>query len=337
MKSEKKLNSYYLYFVNVIKKNSFNDEEILRELKDKFPDIHGEFITEIGRHYEFKSIIIPIEDGICYAIPLQTPDEILLENNIIESMGERLINSEHKWVLPPFIENYNVVKLMETEHGIKAEKLLGSIYNPFYIARQLLGTYQKIPEFVSHILLINEAVESFFSKHTASSITLLLTIIEGISREYCENNNIHFDNIGSTDAFKAVIRNRKQVWRDKVLFQIYKVKKFLKLPKDYYDETFLRRIDEGMDLLISYENYGIDYLYKSNSEHPLNRHSILHGVNKEYYTPTNFYRLFSCLEVLAFSISLNPFYYSADDFDEYKNLGQKFIKTIHFSENNAEA
>ncbi|MFJ8088777.1 hypothetical protein ACIQ7N_11295 [Lysinibacillus sp. NPDC095746] len=183
------------------------------------------------------------------------------------------------------------------------------------------GTYSKIPEFKSHLHLIIQAIEGFYINHIAASITLLLTVIEGIAREYCDNNSIKYNSSGSTSAFKAVLKNQKTIWCNEILFE----KKY-KLPGDYHEDVFLRRIDEGMDILISYEKYGLEYLYKSNSEHPLNRHSILHGVNKNFYIDINFYRLFSCLEALAFAISLNPFYYGADTPEEAIELLMRFEK-----------
>lgn len=319
---QKSINRYYHFYKNVLKAKYVN-EELIAKMKEKF-GLPSECISikQLGRHHHFDCIVIS-ENGVLLAIPLESKDEILQRHNIRLSLGESLFET-HQWVLPPFVPMGAVRQLAITPLGNKSTQLFEKIYSPVNIVRQLKGTYSKIPEFKSHLQLIIQAIESFYINHVAASITLLLTVIEGISREYCDNNTIKYNPSGSTSAFKEVMKNQKNVWCSKVLFE----SKYI-LPGDYLEDEFLRRVDEGMDILISYEKYGLEYLYKSNSEHPLNRHSILHGVNKNFYIDINFYRLYSCLEALAFAVSLNPFYYGAEAPEEALELLMRFEKLRH--------
>ncbi|MGE1118327.1 hypothetical protein [Bacillus altitudinis] len=299
------INDYYQYYRNLLK-DKYSKDELLGRMQKRFGLPPGNItIGTIGRQVNFDCLLITEEDKLL-AIPLKSTKGILVNKNIKLSLGENLFKT-HQWVLPPFVPMGKVKKLASTPLSNDALLLFKEIYSTEVIVRQLKGTYSRIQEFKSHESLIVESIECFYSKHVAASITLMLTIIEGISREYCDNNRIKYNKAGATSAFKAIMKNQKNVWLNKILL----VDKYI-LPSDYLEETFLRRIDEGMDLLITYEQYGLEYLYKSNSNHPLNRHSILHGTNKSFYIDINFYRLFSCLEALAFAISLNPFYYSVD-------------------------
>ncbi|MBD8522309.1 hypothetical protein [Lysinibacillus fusiformis] len=316
------INRYYLYYTHALK-DKHTHEELTSKLKEKF-GLSSECISikQLGRHRHFDSIIISGND-ILFAIPLESKDEILERYNVKLSLGESLFET-HQWILPPFVAKKDVLKLALTPIGQEALELFEKIYSTEVIVRQIKGTYIKIPEFKSYIHLIIEAIESYYLAHIASSITLLLTVIEGISREFCDNNLIKYNKSGSTSAFQSVMKNQKLLWRNKVLF-----KDKYTLPADYYDDLFLRRVDEGMDLLITYENYGLEYLYKSNSKHPLNRHTILHGTNKSFFIDINFYRLYSCLEALAFAVSLNPFYYGAEESGEALELLMRFEKLRH--------
>ncbi|MEE6451720.1 hypothetical protein RAH41_14185 [Gottfriedia acidiceleris] len=316
---QKLLNKYYLFYTHVLK-DKYSQEEVINKMKKEFNLPSDSIdIKQLGRHHYFNCVVIYDKAGLL-TIPLDSKEQILQRNNIKISLGEQLIES-HEWILPPFVPMGEVIELSLTPLGDQALNIFRKIYSPEIIVRQLKGTYYKIPEFKSHIKLITQAVESYYINHIAAAITLLLTVIEGIAREFCDNNLIEYNKSGSTSAFKEVMKNRKVIWRDKVLFE----NKYI-LPNDYLDDLFLRRIDEGLDLLISYEKYGLEYLYKSNSEHPLNRHSILHGANNNYYIDINFYRLFSCLEALAFAVSLNPFSYDVENTEEAVQLLIKFNK-----------
>ncbi|PPQ47381.1 hypothetical protein C5G87_18905 [Paenibacillus peoriae] len=326
----KSINKYYLYYKNVLK-DKYSTGEILTNIQGYFQP-ESVYTKKIGRHHYFDSIIIP-EDGELLAIPLDSKEEILKRNNIKISTGERLFNN-HQWVLPPFVPMGQIIELTQTPIGEKALELFEAMYPIEVIVRQIKGTYQRITEIKSHIQLITQAVESYLMNHVASSITLLLTVIEGIAREYCDNHSISYNKSGSTSAFEAVLKTGKIKWRDSILFYDHESKQRLILPDDYLNDTFLRRIDEGMDLLISYESYGLDYLYKSNSNHPLNRHSILHGTNKSFYIDINFYRLFTCLEALAFAVSLDPFSYNVEYLDDGIELLVRFEKLKTFQEFN---
>ncbi|MFJ5788999.1 hypothetical protein ACIP9G_02835 [Lysinibacillus sp. NPDC093197] len=315
----KKNSPYYHYYNNVLKGKTDNSH-LIKKMTERF-DIPEEniMLQDLGRHCKFLSMVI-CNSEVKYAIPLESKNEILQNIKNDFSTGEDL-REKHQLILPPFVANKDVHRILQTDISSLLE-VLEDIYCEKRFAMQITGTYTRIPEFKDYLHLIKESIESFYFNNIAAAITLLLTVIEGISREFCEVNKIYYDKNGSSSSFKAVMKNQKQNWINKVLF--YSVDE---VPSDYIeDETFLRRIDEGMDLLISYETYGLNFLYKSKSEYPLNRHSILHGVNKIFYTKINYYRLFMCIEALAFAVSLNPFSYNADDVVIESKLIIKFNK-----------
>ncbi|MDG0789960.1 hypothetical protein OMP38_03150 [Cohnella ginsengisoli] len=202
------------------------------------------------------------------------------------------------------------------------EQLCRSTYNNGYFASQLTSTYQEIPLFVTNLSLIEESIECFILGKLAASITLLLTIIEGIARDFCELHNLQFNKHGSISAFDTAVKYGKSVWREKILLIGHQSK--LILPEDYLNDEILRTVDEVMDMFISFERYGLNYLYKSQSNFTLNRHSILHGYNKDYYKPINFYRLYSCLEMLAVVVSYKFMPSDPNDLAKFTSKLQKF-------------
>ncbi|WP_410989596.1 hypothetical protein [Bacillus cereus] len=315
MNNDKVLNSYYGYYKGVLKEKSLSEEQVLSEMKDRFNNLQDIKIAEWGRTLELKGILIPKDETHSYIIPLKTSAEII--SMVGETLGENLLR-EHNWVIPPYIQKRIIYDLLKKKQQNDVAGLFKETYTPAYFTSQLTSTYKNITLFNNHLSLINEAIECFFNKHIAAAITLLLTIIEGIAREYCNQNNLSYAIKGSSSPFETVLKHGKKQWRDNVLLYNYKERKKLIIPSDYVLDNLVRRIDEAMDMFISFETYGLDYLYKSDSDHTLNRHSILHGINKEYFIPINFYRLFSFLEMLAVVVSLDPMPKDCKDEEAFK-------------------
>lgn len=315
--NNKKLNSYYLYYKQVLKNKCYSEENLILEMKKRFGDSLKIRIGTWGRTTQQNSININIDDKSEYVIPLHSPEEILA--NTRRTLGQEL--EAFHWVIPPYIQMWIIGEMISTSFP-DLEQLCRSTYNNGYFASQLTSTYQEIPLFVTNLSLIEESIECFILGKLAASITLLLTIIEGIARDFCELHNLQFNKHGSISAFDTAVKYGKSVWREKILLIGHQSK--LILPEDYLNDEILRTVDEVMDMFISFERYGLNYLYKSQSNFTLNRHSILHGYNKDYYKPINFYRLYSCLEMLAVVVSYKFMPSDPNDLAKFTSKLQKF-------------
>lgn len=321
--SDKKLNSYYLYYKNVLKKKNLTPSQLIQEIKQRFSEELDIKMSQWGRTSTYDCIEIKLEEHLAYVIPLLSSEEILEGGT---TLGQRL--GEHTWVFPPYIQMQYIRKILATENEEELENLCDFIYSSSYFASQLTSTYLSIDLFKDKISLIEEAIDCFVLRKTAASITLLLTIIEGIAREFCDIKNLNFERRGSISAFNTILNYRKEEWRDNILLSCFKSHRKILLPNDYHNYEILRKIDEAMDMFVSFEKYGINYLYKSDSTFSLNRHSILHGTNNNYWSALNFYRLFSCLEMLAVVISSN--FMPTTDQEIRKNRKYEWLKKTNF-------
>ncbi|MHA6529329.1 hypothetical protein [Paenibacillus sp. BAC0078] len=320
--SDKLLNSYYQYFNNVLKRESFTDEQMVQKMQSRFNDELDIKISSWGRTSTYKSLEIKKNEKFDYVIPMLTPSEIISQK---ATLGQKL-REDYQWVLPPYIQMRIIYEMIKKKELDDLEILYNSTYNTDYFASQLTSTYRDADLIKGYMSLIEESIECFLFKKYAGAITLLLTVVEGISREFCDSVQVSYNKQGSSSAFCGAIKYRKEQWKENVLFK--KGNKQIILPSDYYNDEVLIKIDEAMDMFVSFERYGVDYLYKSSTNYSLNRHSILHGVNKDYYIPINFYRLFSCLEMLVLVVS-NKFV--AKDIEDYE-ITYKLFKRFSFIE-----
>ncbi|WP_240416806.1 hypothetical protein [Paenibacillus periandrae] len=313
------LNSYYLYYTSVLKDRNLSEDQLILEMKKRFIDITMIGIRDWGRTTRFQSINIRKDDRVEYIIPLQSPKE-MLEYHM--TLGERFL--KQKWVFPPFITMGTIYRIISENEVEDVDILYKSIYETKYFASQLTSTYRKIKLFSNYLYLIEEAIDCFLLGKNAGAITLLLTIIEGIARDFCESHSLPYNKQGSTSAFETAVRYRKENWRDNFLLFEYQNNLKQIIPDDYMVDEILVKVDEAMDMFVSFEKYGLDYLYKSGSDFTLNRHSILHGFNRDYYISINFFRLFSCLEMLAVVVSNNFMAKDIDDYNETLRILNKF-------------
>ncbi len=321
--TDKILNSYYQYYNNVLKQESFTDEQVIKKMQTRFNNELEIKISNWGRTSAYKTMEIKKNEHSDYVIPMLTPNEIISQN---ATLGQKL-REDYQWVLPPYIQMRIIYEMFEKKELDDLEILYNSTYNTGYFASQLTTNYSDSDLIKSYMSLIEESIECFLFKKYAGAITLLFTIIEGISREFCDSVQVSYNKQGSSSAFCTAIKYRKEQWKENVLFKTGN--KQIILPNDYLNDEVLIKVDEAMDMFVSFERYGVDYLYKSSTDFSLNRHSILHGVNKDYYIPINFYRLFSCLEMLVLVVT-NRF--MAKDIDDYENTYRLF-KKFNYIEN----
>ncbi|MCP1161362.1 hypothetical protein [Bacillus infantis] len=323
------INSYYLYYNNTLKNKQLSEGQLISEMLKRFGNATSIKISEWGRTTRLKSININ-KDNVEYIIPLHTPKEILGLN---KTMGEKLLE-DYNWVIPPYIQMRIIFEMISKNKVEDIEVLYKSTYTPMYFASQITSMYKNISIFNDYLSLIVEAIECFLLKKIASSITLLFTIIEGIARNFCEKISLPYNKKGSTSAFDTAIKYRKNQWRDTVL--LYNFEDDIKqiIPNDYLKDALLIKVDEAMDMFVSFEKYGLDYLYKSESDFTLNRHSILHGFNREYYIPINFFRLFSCLEMLAVVVSNKLMPNNIEEYEETIRLYNRLqlLENLNFIE-----
>ncbi|MFP7479656.1 hypothetical protein [Terribacillus saccharophilus] len=318
--SVKVLNSYYLYYKNVLKNKNLPNDQLKLEMQNKFGENNLIEIRDWGRTTSFKSLNIRKGESEEYVIPLQSPEEIL---SLSKTFGEKLLE-DYNWVIPPYIQKRIINEMIKITKIDDVEILYKSTYTPIYFASQLTSTYREITLFQKYISLVEEAIGCFLLGKTAAAITLLLTILEGIAREFCDEHSLLYNKHGSSSAFETSIKYRKKTWRDNVLLYDYENKINQILPSDYMNDELLIKADEAMDMFVSFEKYGLDYLYKSGSDFTLNRHSILHGYNRDYYIPLNFYRLFSCLEMLSVVVSNNFMPKESDQHEETLKILSRF-------------
>ncbi len=315
--NNKAINSYCDYYYGVLHNKNLADEEIINKLKERFGSEIDFSIIRWGRTSTLKSIYVNTNELFVYIIPMTSINELLLR----KTLGKRL-HENHKWVIPPYITMKSIFEMEKANKISDLELIYESIYNCNYFATQLMNKYSNIEELFPYTSLIKESVECFLFNRYAAAITLLLTIIDGISREFCKKHELSYDSKGATSAFYQSINYRKNEWKEKIL--LMKNNKPILLPKGYDKDEVLITIDEAMDMFVSFEKYGYEYLFKSNSNISLNRHNILHGISNDYCIPINFYRLYSCLEMMVVVVSNNFMGKGVEKFDETLDLINKF-------------
>ncbi|WP_366346045.1 hypothetical protein [Paenibacillus amylolyticus] len=316
--TDKILNGYYHYYNNVLKKKSFTDEQVVKEIKTRFDSKLEIKISSWGRTSKYKTIEIKKDEYSDYVIPMLNPNEIITQKM---TLGQKL-REDYQWVLPPYIQMRIIYEMIRKREINDLELLYKGTYNTGYFVSQLATIYSDSDLIKNYMSLIEESIECFLFKKYAGAITLLLTVVEGISRDFCDSVQISYNKQGSSSAFCRAIQYRKEIWKESILFRAGNRK--IILPIDYLNDEVLIKVDEAMDMFVSFEQYGVDYLYKSNTNFSLNRHSILHGVNKDYYIPINFYRLFSCLEMLVLVVTNIFMARTIDDHEKAYKLFKKF-------------
>lgn len=313
--SDKILNGYYQYYNNVLKREALSDDQVVKKMQSRFDDKLEMIISSWGRTSTYKSMFIKKDEDSEYVIPMLTASEIISQKM---TLGQKLLE-DYQWVMPPYIQMNIIFEMIQKKEIADLEILYNSTYNIGYFASQLTSTYREVDLLKSYMSLIEESIECFLFKKYAGAITLLLTIIEGISREFCQCVQVPFNKQGASSSFCAAVKYRKDKWKENVLFK--KGNKQIVIPNDYLNDEVLIKIDEAMDMFVSFERYGVDFLYKSNTDFSLNRHSILHGISKDYYIPINFFRLFSCLEMLVLVVSSK---FMAKDIEDYETTYRLF-------------
>lgn len=303
-------------------------DELKGKINNQFSNSKNFRISKKVGRLKIESICFESENTI-YAIPLKKPQQLMginKKNSKIPIGIECIKNSSI-----PLIPYVSAVYSRNIINQLDQLKEYEKAYTLEYMLSQVYSVYIKIIEFkeVQHILI--EALECFSLEKYASSISLIISLIEGISRKYCLNNNIKFCKNGSQSSFKELLKYRMNSYIEDILLFDYTNKQKYIIPTDfkYFNKELnwlLLYYDEGLNIFYSFYKYGVEYLYKSQSNYELNRHSIYHGINQDYCTKLNFYRIFSCLECLSFVITLNALgnFYGIDS-----NLHNEYYKKLN--------
>lgn len=332
---QKKIDSLYKKCKDIKEVNKIK-EEITRAFHSPR---NFQQLSKVGR-LEIESFTFKDND-IFYAIPLKGVEELTVINKSVGETpwGLQILSQANVPLIPYKSKVYskNIIKnsnyLEEYEDAYTVEYMLSQIYT----------VYSEINEFTEFQHIILEAIECFLLEKYAAAISLMVSLIEGISSKYCSKNNIEFgNNRGQLSAFKALLKYKMDYYIENIMLLDYSsgIKYELPTAFKYDDDNKLNKLllyyDEGLNLLYSFFKYGTDYLYERDSKYELNRHSIFHGINKEYCTRINFYRIFSCLECLSFTITLEAlgnFYGVKPELkSEYNNTLHKMILLKKFNE-----
>ena len=286
--------------IEIIKK------EVLRRYKGSS---NLEIVDEVSR-LKIKSLKFEHE-GVLYAIPAKNSDKLLndIRKNNINTLGYKMLKKSNVPLIP-YRSRSHIFNIINDKNYLHEYK---KMYTMEYMLCQYYTVYKDIKEFNKFNELILEAIECFILGKYAASITLMISIIEGISRKYCDNEGVSYNKKGSQSSFKALIKSRRDFYIENILLYDFNSNRNYMIPtefKFYKDTNRINKLllynNEMLDLLDSFYKFGVEYFYKSDSDNDLNRHSILHGINIKYCTELNFYRIFSCLECLSLAITLEP-------------------------------
>lgn len=310
MKRETVADEIYTYYQERIKSQELSLEEEKEILEKEF---RTEFSHQkMGRYTSFFAWATQ-KNGIAYAAPTETPEEICERcSNKDSSFGENMFKQK-EIILLPYIAGKTNHMVFHAKNDEEIYRILSTQYTPAYFVTKLLYNYPRIEEFQEYLSLIQEAIENYLENHVASAIHIVLACLEGISRKYCDKRRLNYNPKNTVSAFQVCLADSKKIWRDGVTFFDWEQKKAYTLPLAFQKNRFLRKIDISYDILDTYCDYGNKILYESNSDKLPNRHSIDHGVNTIYNTPLNFLKLFVCLEVLQFAITQDMWVYGSLD------------------------
>lgn len=263
---------------------------------------------DIGRHIKWECIIIKVNNQRII-LPLETSDEILERTNRKDNdtIGEKF--NELNWVLPPFQPRDELLKIYSDNS--KKNEIIKKIYSKKYVSNMVINKYSKLKYLKEYNSIIKECVEGFYFGLTKVAIIGLLPVIDGILSKMIEGigeeiEDTHVEeNLNLFDLPKKITKKALNQW-EKVLFR------GAWIDDKYKMKQFLRKIDETADVIISFQKYCEEYLFKNtrhlNKKTYLNRHLILHltshdkeiNYRKEINKEINFYVLISLIDCLAF-------------------------------------
>lgn len=238
--------------------------------------------------------------------PLKDSIEILQDKAGLTGFRETFMSVE--LVLPPFFTLGWLNKLEEkirqeldfTKKYLLIDLALTEMYPLQTLAGYFYGKYSKPPTFWPYRKPVLEAIETFAFGFYRASVALLLPSIEGIIRNLGVKVGVNLVGNVSKDGLLTGLENIAEG-----LILDVNLREYTWTPRGFkwtsYFDTFDERVQVVESLRIYVENklYAETETFSGNSA--LNRHGIFHGFLTDFDSPSNFYRLITVLNVLAFA------------------------------------
>lgn len=203
----------------------------------------------------------------------------------VEEVGKEIMLEAGWWITPSLMEvplDLIMQALVDYKKNRKnaITNLFKKIYhhNNYHYLKETVKSWRKNPFFESRMQVIEDALDAHCQRKYTLSIPALLPVAEGIATEFCQKVKIYDQDDRS--------RGKK------------KIKKAIKykdvIERSLHLELLINAIDEiifkDTELLIkAHHNY----------KNLLNRHAVLHGIQKNYATPKNSLQCFMLLDVLS--------------------------------------
>lgn len=212
-----------------------------------------------------------------------------------------------EWFYPAYMMQRFVAavqQLVESENKewrVAFEAALALAYTPEYIATMLIDRYRAIPQIAGRVHLIKESVEAFYFALTSVAIASLLPVIEGVLSEMLLGLANRQDQTGVELLRQVTSAAIESAARGVIYYDAW-------IPPEYRERHFLVVADEYVEMLEVFERFGSRFFFAKTEDYKgtgLNRPGIVHSVITDYGSPSNFYRLLSILDFLAFVGSMN--------------------------------
>ncbi|EQA70835.1 hypothetical protein [Leptospira noguchii] len=251
--------------------------------------------VKVRRFIEISGYEIKLQNDLLF-FPAKSVNNLLAgHNNALKALKNKITAME--WFIPPFV---SLGEIRKFDSSLKSWE---DIYNHFYIAGIFLKKYKTLKIVKNYSRLILDAILAYYSGLTSASITILIPVIEGVTRDIARDLNVLKSDV-SSEMFLDVIKKTKLHYKSNIIFSDYSW-----VPRSHYDDSFWVEVDEVIQMLEALSFYIERYYYanskKFEGENELNRHGILHGFFKNYSSQINFYKLLSFIDMLCFIIIYN--------------------------------
>lgn len=263
----------------------------------------------IGRFVKFDAVLVHTE-RIVVALPVLVPERALPESHIAARRTGRELWRSCGWFHPPYVRNGLVHPLINELRGTPVEKREGrlsericDLYDPADIASMLVTRYPQIPDFADHLDAIRDAAEVFSLGYPRAAIGLIVPVVEGVLAQFSTRLTGKTPSVSGSELFRQAIDAEIQRAAEHLVYH------GMWVPAAYKNRGFLEASDEYIYMLSVFQDFGVEHLFARSdgfqSPYQLNRPGILHGKFTAYAAPSNFYRLWGILDMLAFALSFN--------------------------------
>ncbi|MCK4255695.1 hypothetical protein KAX35_02310 [candidate division WOR-3 bacterium] len=203
-----------------------------------------------------------------------------------EEILKRVMSEPGYWYTPSFMEIPMVDILEAYNNYLKGNKsamtnFFKRVYhkNNYWFLRKTVNGWNKNTFFQSRMRIIVDALDAHCSKKYTLSIPALLLVVEGIATDYCKKAGI---DITKKTPAKKKIQKALEDKRSKTELNIL----FLDLFFYHIEEVIYKNTEELKKAKFMYKSF-------------LNRHAVLHGIQKNYDTTKNSLQCFMLLDVLS--------------------------------------